>query len=78
MGYSVKRTISLPADLVRKAEGMARAEGKTLSGLVQEALRLARAQKLDQELRAIQGYWSGKAKEQGILSERDLQRYLAN
>ena len=33
--------------------------------------------RLAQEFRSIQGYWSKKAKAKGILTTRDLQRYLA-
>lgn len=73
---AVKKTVSLPPDLARAAEQIARAEGKTLSGVVQDALRDARAKRLRQELEGLQGYWSGKAKEQGILSEEDLERLL--
>ena len=40
---AVRKTISLPADLAREAEALADAEGKTLSGVIQDALRLARA-----------------------------------
>ena len=29
-----------------------------------------------QELRGMQGYWSRKARDQGILTEQDLERYL--
>ena len=29
------------------------------------------------ELRGIRGYWSRLAKDKGILSEKDLERYLA-
>jgi hypothetical protein len=56
---SVKKTISLPSELARELEEQARAERKTLSGVIQEAL------------------WSRRAKEKGILSERDLERYLS-
>ena len=77
MATAVKKTISLPPELAREAEEIARAEGKTLSAVIQEALRLARRQRLRRELRVIRGYWSRRAKEKGILSERDLERYLA-
>jgi metal-responsive CopG/Arc/MetJ family transcriptional regulator len=73
---AVKKTISLPADLAREVEEIARAEGKSLSGVVQDALRLARAQRLKREFKQVQGYWSRKAREKGILSEEDLRRYL--
>ena len=74
---TVKRTISLPADLARDAEALARAEGKTLSAIIQDALRQARNERRLQELRGMQGYWSRKARDKGILTERDLERYLS-
>jgi len=73
---AVKKTISLPSELAKEAEEIARAEGKTLSAVVQEALRTTRALRLKSELRAVQGHWSRKAKEKGVLSEKDLDRYL--
>jgi len=76
MGTAVKKTISLPPELAREAEELARAEGKTLSAVIQDALRAARAARLEGKFRSIQGYWSRKAKEKGILTERDLERYL--
>jgi hypothetical protein len=76
MSKAVKKTISLPADLARDAEARARAEGKTLSAVVQDALRQARIERRLQELRGMQGYWSRKARDKGILTEQDLERYL--
>lgn len=76
MGTAVKKTISLPPDLAREAEEIAESEGKTLSGVIQEALRLARAERFKDEFRKIQGYWSRRAKEKGIITEKDLERYL--
>ena len=77
MGNAVRKTISLPAELAREAEALAEAEGKTLSGVIQDALRQARVARRSQELRAIQGYWSRRAREKGLLTEKDLERYLA-
>ena len=76
MANAVKKTISIPADLARDAEALARAEGKTLSAVIQDALRQSRIERRLQELRGLQGYWSRKARDQGILSEKDLERYL--
>jgi Arc/MetJ-type ribon-helix-helix transcriptional regulator len=73
---AVKKTISLPPELARDAEELARAEGKTLSAVIQDALRLTRAARLKREFRAVQDYWSRRAREKGILSEDDLRRYL--
>jgi predicted transcriptional regulator len=76
MGTAVKKTISLPADMARDAEALAKAEGKTLSAVIQDALRQARIDRKLQGLRDVQGYWSRKARERGILTEQDLERYL--
>lgn len=76
MGSAVKKTISLPPALAKEAEETARAEGKTLSAVIQDALRSARATRLKTELRAIQGHWGRKAKEKGVLTEKDLERLL--
>ncbi len=73
---AIKKTISLPPDLARDAEDTARSEGKTLSAVIQEALRTARVARLKREFKAAQTYWSRKAREKGILTERDLERYL--
>jgi hypothetical protein len=77
MGAAVKKTISLPAELARDAEALAKAQGKSLSAVIQDALRGARIDRRLQELRGIQGYWSRKARERGLLSEQDLERYLS-
>ena len=78
MAKVVKKTISLPFELAKEAEEIAREERKTLSAVVQEALKLSRKEKLRKEFYQIQEYWSLKAKEKGILTEKDLKRYLAS
>ena len=77
MARTVRKTISLPAGLARDAEMLAKSQGKTLSAVIQDALRQARIERRMQELRGIQGYWSRKARDKGILTEQDLERYLA-
>ncbi len=76
MAKVIKKTISLPFKLAKEAEEMAREERKTLSAVIQEALKLSRKEKLKKEFYQSQNYWSSKAKEKGILSEEDLKRYL--
>jgi len=76
MGTAVKKTISLPADLARDTEALARAEGKTLSAVIQDALRQARIERRLQELRGIHGYWVRRARDKGLVTEEDVQRYL--
>jgi len=76
MGIAVKKTISLPPKLAKEVEDISREEGKPLSAVVQDALRLARKERIKKEFFQIQDYWSRKAKEKGILTEKDLERYL--
>ncbi|MFQ6006582.1 MAG: ribbon-helix-helix protein, CopG family [Woeseia sp.] len=78
MVTAVKKTISLPADLARQVEEIAESEGKTVSAVVQDALRMARREFLKQEYRGIQSYWSTRAREKGILTEKDLKRYVGD
>ena len=76
MKSAVKKTISLPSGLAKEVEEMAREEGKPVSAVIQDALRLAKRERLKRNFYQAQNYWSCKAKEKGILTERDLERYL--
>ncbi len=76
MKTAVKKTISLPPDLAKEVEEIAREEGRPVSAVIQDALRSARRERLKKEFYQVQNYWSRKAKEKGILTERDLERYL--
>ena len=78
MVTAVKKTISLPPDLARQVEEIAESEGKTVSAVIQDALRAARREYLDREYGGIRSYWSSKAREKGIVTEKDLKRYLAD
>lgn len=77
MGSAVKKTISLPPDLSKELEEIAQKEGKTVSAVIQEALRIAKRERVKTRFLDTQKYWTRKAKEKGILTERDLQKYLA-
>jgi hypothetical protein len=72
----VKLAISLPPDLARFAASTANEEGKTLSAVVQDAIRAYRLARLSGEFQEVQGYWSERARAKGILTEEDLERYL--
>ncbi len=76
MGIAVKKTISLPPELAKEVEEIAREEKKPLSAVIQDALRMARKERFKREFYQIQGYWSRIAKEKGILTEKDLERLL--
>ncbi len=77
MGTAVKKTISLPPALSKELDEIAREEGKSVSAVIQEALRTAKRERLKPAFQAIQGYWTKKAKDKGVFTERDLRRYLA-
>jgi len=76
MSKAVKKAISLPADLAAEAEAIARDENKSLSAVVQDALRAMKKSRLRSEFRGLQGYWSARARDKGVLSERELERLL--
>jgi len=76
MAIAVKKTISLPPDLAKEVEIIASEEGRTVSSIIQDALKAARGKRLEKEFYQIQDYWSRKAKEKGILTEKDLEKYL--
>ena len=73
---AVKKAISLPPDLARFAMATAREEGKTLSAVVQDAMRAYRLLRLRGEYRDLQSYWSQRAREKGVLTESQLERDL--
>ncbi|MEM1974113.1 MAG: hypothetical protein QXN68_04935 [Thermoplasmata archaeon] len=77
MASIVKKTISLPYDLAEDVERIAKEENKTFSAVIQEAIRLIRKERLKREFYEIQNFWTEKAKEKGILTEEDLERYLS-
>jgi len=74
---AIKKAISLPQDLARFATATAREEGKSVSAVVQDAMRAYRQSRLRGEYRNLQAFWSQRARDKGILTERDLDRYLA-
>lgn len=76
MANAVKKTISLPAKLAREVELQARTEGRTVSAVVQDALRAARIARQKAELREFQDFFSKQVKAKGIFTEQQLERYL--
>jgi hypothetical protein len=76
MSNKIKKTIYLPKALAIESEMLALAEGMSLSDVIEAALRSSRIQRRASELRDIQGYWTRVAQARGILTDRDLARYL--
>lgn len=77
MSTAVKKTIAIPPALSKELSQIAREEGKTVGAVIEDALRVARRKRLKESFLAAQGYWTKKAREKGILTERDLRKYLA-
>lgn len=63
---------SLPPDLYKELEEISQEEGKTVSEVFREALRIAKRKRLQLRFLDTQKYWTRKAKEKGILPEMDL------
>ncbi len=72
----VKKTISIPVKLAKEIEEISSEEGRSLNDVIQEAIRKQMKVRFKKEFYQIQGYWSRKAKEKGILTEKDLKKYL--
>ena len=77
MATAAKRQLALPAALSKELDQLARREGKSTVAVLQDLVSESKHKRLEQEFRAIQGYWSKKAKAKGVLTSRDLLRYLA-
>jgi metal-responsive CopG/Arc/MetJ family transcriptional regulator len=77
MGPAVKKTISLPKEIADEVDALAREEGRSVSAVIQEAWRTARAERLRGRLRDAQRYWARLARDRGIVTERHMARYLA-
>lgn len=77
MATAAKRQLALAAALSKELDQLARREGKSTVAVLQDLVLENKHNRLGQEYRAIQGYWSKKAKAKGILTARDLQRHLA-
>lgn len=72
MATAVKKTISLPPDLAEEIAMIAEEEGKTLSAVIQDALRSTRKERLKKEFYQLQGYWSRRAKKRAFSLKKTL------
>ena len=77
MATVAKRQLTLPPALSKELDQLARRKGKSTVAVLKDLVSENKHNRLEQEFRAIQGYWSKKAKTKGILTSRDLLRYLA-
>lgn len=77
MATAAKRQLALPAAFSKELDELARREGKSTVAVLRDLVSENKHNRLEQEFRAIKGYWSKKAKAKGVLTSRDLLRYLA-
>ena len=77
MATTAKRHLALPLALSRDLERLARRKGKSAVAVLQDLVTENKQNRLAREFKQIQGYWGKKAKEKGIITARDLKRYLA-
>lgn len=77
MATTAKRQLALSATLSKELDRLARREGKSTVAILQDLVAEGQQRRLSQEFRDIQGYWSKKARAKGVLTARDLKRYLA-
>lgn len=74
MSTAVKKSVALSPVLSKELVQIAREEGKTVSAVIQDALRKAKRKRSKKRFLTMQGYWTRKARERGILTERDLRK----
>ncbi len=72
MGDAVKKTISLAPELAREAEEIARAEGKSLSAVIQDALRATRATRLKASFVPSRTIGAARPRKKGCSPRRTL------
>ena len=77
MATTAKRRLALPITLSRDLERLARRKGKRVVAVLQDFVTENKQDRLAQEFTQVQGYWSKKAKAKGIITARDLKRYLS-
>ena len=77
MGRSrVAVTISIPPRLAEDYDRLARITAKNRSQLFREMFELYRQSQEEEAFRTLQRYGRGKARERGILTERDVERLV--
>jgi hypothetical protein len=71
----IAMTISIPPDIAKEYETMARIKGETKSQLFREMFNIYRQEKLEDEFYRLQKYGVKKAREMKI-TERDIERLI--
>lgn len=77
MGRSTKVLgFSVPFEIAKEYEDLAKTERKTKSELFREMVRLYKEQKEEKEFRRLQRYGTLQAKKKKILTEEDVERIV--
>ncbi len=69
-------TISLPPDIAKDYEKIAEQEAKNKSQLFRDMFSLYREKTLEREFYDLQRYGASRAREKGILTEKDVERIV--
>lgn len=69
-------TVSVPPDLARKFEKLAKAEAKNKSQLFRDMFRAYQQQRLEEEFFELQRYGAKQARKKGILTEADVEALI--
>ncbi|MCZ6486026.1 MAG: ribbon-helix-helix domain-containing protein [Acidobacteria bacterium] len=66
-------TVSLPPEMARNFDKLARDEGKNKSQLFREMFHAYERQRLEREFNDLQRYGASEARKMGILTEADVE-----
>lgn len=69
----VPLTVSVPPDLARRFDRLAKAEAKNKSQLFREMFRAYEQRRREQEFFELQRYGARQARQKGILTEADVE-----
>lgn len=69
--------VSVPPDTAKEFERTAEAEGRNKSELFREMLRIYRVYRETLTFESLQRYGAAQARRRGILTERDVDRLIA-
>lgn len=72
-GKRVTVTVSLPSELLRKFDRMAKNESKSRSQLFRDMLRAYESARLEEEFHELQRYGARKAGDEGVVTEADVE-----
>ena len=72
----VAMTFSLPQDMAKEYENLAKTEAKNKSGLFREMFQLYKRNILEKEFFELQRYGVALARKEGVLTEKDVERIV--